>query len=173
MAEEELTGDEGGKKKSKLLIIIIVAVVLLSAGGGAAYYFLFMGSDEVAEQTDADGQEAQSDTVTPAEGEAIYVAMPEAFLFNSPGIARERIVQIEVQLMVRGLDNEEIARKHITLLKGTLLQVFSASSADELVTDVGKVDLRNRATRQVRQAMMEVEKQPIVEEVLFTGFVIQ
>lgn len=173
MAEEELTGEQGGKKKSKLLIIIIAAVVLLAGGGGAAYYFLFMGNDEVAEQSEQSNDQAQSDIVTPAEGQAIYVAMPDAFLFNSPGIARERIVQIEVQLMVRGLENEEIARKHITLLKGTLLQVFSASSADELVTDVGKVDLRNRATKQVRQAMMEVEKQPIVEEVLFTGFVIQ
>ncbi len=173
MAEEELTGEEGGKKKSKLMLIIIIAVVLLAGGGGAAYFFLFMGDETPVEETAATEDESQSNIVTPASGAAIYVAMPRPFQFNSPGIARERIVQIEVQLMVRGGDNEELAKRHIPRLEGSLLQVFSASNADELVTDVGKVDLRNRATKQVRQSMMEVENNPVVEEVLFTGFVIQ
>ena len=173
MAEEELTGEEGGKKKSKLMLIIIIVVVLLAGGGGAAYYFLFMGEDEAAEETADVAQDEQSDVVTPANGAAIYVAMPRPFQFNSPGIARERLVQIEVQLMVRGMENEEIAKLHIPVLEGSLLQVFSASNADELVTDIGKVDLKNRATKQVRQAMMELENKPVVEEVLFTGFVIQ
>jgi flagellar FliL protein len=103
----------------------------------------------------------------------MYVAMPRAFTFNAPGVARERIVQIEVQLMVRGSVNEELAKRHIPRIEGTLLQVFSASNADDLVTDVGKVELKERATAQVRQVMTEMEKTAVVEQVLFTGFVIQ
>jgi flagellar FliL protein len=174
MADEELKGEEGGKKKSKLMLIIIVVVVLLAGGGGAAYFFLFMGSEEAAEQSLEEGasQTAQS-SVPPNEGVAIYVAMPRPFQFNAPGITRERIVQIEVQLMVRGPENEERAKRHIPMIEGSILQVFSASNADDLVTSAGKLELRNKATAQIRQVMQDLEKNPVVEQVLFTGFVIQ
>ncbi|MGB3724491.1 MAG: flagellar basal body-associated protein FliL [Glaciecola sp.] len=172
MAEEELQGEEGGKKKSKLMLIIIIVVVLLAGGGGAAYFFLFMGDEEVAEET-AEEEVAEGVSTPPADGIAIYVAMPRPFQFNAPGITRERIVQIEVQLMVRGPENEELANRHIPMIEGNLLQVFSSSNADDLVTDVGKIELRNKATAQVRQVMNELEKSPVVEQVLFTGFVIQ
>lgn len=173
MADEELQG-EGGKKKSKLMLIIIIVVVLLAGGGAGAYFFLFAGDADVAEES-ADGQsaEAAGTSVPPNEGMAIYVAMPRPFQFNAPGITRERIVQIEVQLMVRGPENEERAKRHIPMIEGNLLQVFSASNADDLVTDVGKIELRNKATTQVRQVMQDLEKNPVVEQVLFTGFVIQ
>lgn len=161
---------EGGKKKGKLMIIIIAAVVIL-AGGGAAAFFLLGGEDpEAAEAAD---EEVVEEVVVNTEGVAMYVSMPRPFQFNAPGIARERLVQIEVQLMVRGMENEDRARKHIPMIEGTLLQVFSASNADDLVTDVGKVALREKATAQVRQVMNELERNPVVEQVLFTGFVIQ
>jgi flagellar FliL protein len=38
---------------------------------------------------------------------------------------------------------------------------------------VGKTELRDKATAQVRQIMKNLEKSPVVEQVLFTGFVIQ
>jgi flagellar FliL protein len=171
---EELKGEEGTKKKSKLMLIIIIVVVLLAGGGGAAYFFLFMGNNEVAEVTDNMGTSEQvAEKETSSEGAAIYVAMPRPFQFNSPGISRERIVQIEVQLMVRGQQNEELAKRHIPMIEGNLLQVFSSSNADDLVTDVGKTQLREKATAQVRQIMKNLEKSPVVEQVLFTGFVIQ
>lgn len=174
MADEELQGEGGGKKKSKLMLIIILLVVLLAGGGGAAYFFLFMSNDEVVQEfADEGGSQTASSSMPRNEGIAIYVAMPRPFQFNAPGITRERIVQIEVQLMVRGQKNEERAKRHIPMIEGNLLQVFSASNADDLVTDVGKMELRNKATTQVRQVMQDLEKNPVVEQVLFTGFVIQ
>lgn len=173
MADEELKIEEGGKKKGKLILIIIIVVALL-AGGAGAYFFLFMGDEvTVVEGDESTMQNNAVESVARAEGQALYVAMPRPFTFNAPGVTRERIVQIEVQLMVRGLANEELAKRHIPMIEGTLLQVFSASNADDLVTDVGKVELKDRATSQVRQVMKELEKSTVVEQVLFTGFVIQ
>jgi flagellar FliL protein len=173
MAEQELKGDEA-PKKSKMMLIIIIVVVLLAGGGGAAYFFLFMGDEPVAEETEAgEGDGGAGAGEAPAEGAAIYVGMPRPFQFNAPGTSRERIVQIEVQLMVRGQENEELAKRHIPMIEGNLLQVFSAANADDLVTDVGKTELRDKATSQVRQTMTGLEKKPVVEQVLFTGFVIQ
>ena len=173
MADEELKIEDGGKKKGKLMLIIIIVAVLL-VGGAGAYFFLFMGDDvAVVEGEESVDQNVVAETVVSADRGALYVAMPRPFTFNAPGVARERIVQIEVQLMVRGIDNEELAKRHIPMIEGTLLQVFSASNADDLVTDVGKIELKERATSQVRQVMKELENSTVVEQVLFTGFVIQ
>lgn len=176
MAEEELQMEEGGGK-SKMMIIIIAAVVIIA--GGAAAYFLMGGSEEpVAEDTAAPAEQAAD---APAEsaggsaklGTALYVAMPRPFVFNVPGSGRDRLVQIKVQLMVRGSDNEETAKMHIPMIEGTLLKVFSTANADDLVTEAGKVALREQSVREVQQALEGITGSQVVEQVLFTGFVMQ
>ncbi|GAB5380715.1 MAG: flagellar basal body-associated protein FliL [Aliiglaciecola sp.] len=173
MAEEELQMEEGGK--GKMMIIIIVAVVLI--GGGAAAYFLLGGSDEPAmedqaavTQTGSDGAPTMSGT---NKGTALYVAMPRPFVFNVPGQGKDRLAQIKVQLMVRGTDNEETAKMHVPLIEGTLLRVFSSANADDLVTEAGKVSLRDQSAREVQKVMKETVGNEVVEQVLFTGFVMQ
>jgi flagellar FliL protein len=177
MAEEEnLEIEESGKSKKKL--IIIIAAVLLIAGGGAGYFFM-SGSSEPAETLDdesalADGSlEADGDGEGAKIGSALYVAMPRPFVFNVPGASRDRIVQIKVQLLVRGAGNEETAKKHIPLIEGTLLSVFSTTTADELSTTVGKETLRFSALEKVQSALNDVEGSKVIERVLFTGFVMQ
>ncbi|MCF2950212.1 flagellar basal body-associated protein FliL [Paraglaciecola aquimarina] len=181
MAEEELQMEEGGKKKSKLLIIII-AVVVLVLGGGAAYYFL-MGSDEPAQTEEMmdgevgdageyeDGEALSSSTVKT--GSALYVGMPRPFVFNVPGSTRDRLVEIKVQLMMRGSDNEEEAKMHIPLIEGALLRTFSTANADDLVTEAGKIAIRDSALKEVQKTLVDITGNKVVEEVLFTGFVMQ
>ncbi len=177
MAEEELQIEET-TQKSKLPLIVIIIVSLLGAGG-AAWYFLFSGSEEpVAEEMSAQATQTSSGQAASAGGNAkvgtaLYVAMPRPFTFNVPGSGRDRLVQIKVQLMVRGSDNEETAKMHIPLIEGTLLQVFSGSNADELITEAGKVALRERAVSEVQKVMNETVGANVVEQVLFTGFVMQ
>lgn len=184
MAEEEELKMEGGGGKKKMMLIIIIVVVLL-AGGAGAYFFLMGDSDApVAEDgteltdtesegeggdPDAEGQDAPGASI----GTALYVAMPRPFIFNVPGSGRDRLVQIKVQLMVRGTDNEETAKMHIPMIEGTLLKVFSTANADDLVTEAGKVALREQAVRAVQKAMQEIASSDVVEQVLFTGFVMQ
>lgn len=172
MAEEELQMEEGGK--SKMMIIIIVAVVLI-AGGAGAYFFLGGSSDSpTAEETQsAGGDEGSQGQVSSKVGTALYVAMPRPFVFNVPGTGRDRLVQIKVQLMVRGTDNEESAKMHIPMIEGTLLRVFSMANADDLVTEAGKVALRDNAVKEVQKAMKDIIEKEVVEQVLFTGFVMQ
>lgn len=177
MAEEELQIEETAGKKSKLMLIIIIAVVLIG-GGGAAYFFLFAGGDEptAAEQLAAEGGAQPAPAAVDANasvGTALYVAMPRPIVFNVPGAGRDRLVQIKVQLMVRGTDNEEKAKTHIPLIEGTLLQTFSASNADDLVTEPGKIELRDNALEAVQNALKEIAGSEVVERVLFTDFVMQ
>ena len=174
MAEEELKMEEGGKK-SKLIIIIVAVVVLIVGGGGAAYFFL-MGDDApipvVEDEPIVLGEEGAG-LATVKTGTALYVAMPRPFVFNVPGSTRDRLVEIKVQLMMRGSDNEEQAKMHIPLIEGTLLKTFSTANADDLVTEAGKISIRDSALKEVQKIMVDVSGNQTVEEVLFTGFVMQ
>jgi len=183
MADEkdnELELDKPGKSK-KMIIIIAVVVILAAAGGGA--YFFMGGSDSVSqEQLDAeldgesagDGAEGEaSEKAAASTGSALYVPMPRPFRFNVPGAARDRFVEIRVQLLVRGSDNEEAAKKHVPLIESTLLAVFSQANADDLGTSAGKTSLKQKSLVEVHKVMKDVEGSNVVEKVLFTGFVMQ
>lgn len=180
--EKELELDAGAGKKKKM-IIIIAAVVLLALGGGGAFFFLSGGDDVSQEELDSAlsdgassdfgdaGDSAASETAKT--GTASYVPMPRPFRFNVPGASRDRFVEIRVQLLVRGSDNEEESKKHVPLIESTLLNVFSLSNADDLGTSAGKTSLKQKALIEVQKTMQEETGRKVIEQVLFTGFVMQ
>lgn len=179
MADEDKELELDKPAKSKKMIIIIAVVAVLAIAGGAAFFFMG-GSEEPVTQEELDaaldsGEAAATEEAAPAAstGSALYVPMPRPFRFNVPGASRDRFVEIKVQLLVRGSDNEEAAKKHIPLIESTLLAVFSQSNADDLGTSAGKTGLKQKALAEVHKIMTDVEGSKIVEQVLFTGFVMQ
>ena len=174
--------DEDAKPagKGKLIIIIAIVSILVLGSGGAAAYFLLFAEEPVAESVTKEGEEAVDTDAQEVIEElidtslaAMYVGMPRPFVFNVPGQTRERLVQIKVQLMVRGTENDALARLHIPLIEGTLLQVFSATNAEDIATGAGKEALKLTATKEVQSRLMDVTEQRVIERVLFTGFVMQ
>lgn len=162
-------------KRSKLLLIIIIVAVLLLGGGSAGAYFLFFagGDSEAAAADNEAAAKAANNEAEADKGDAIYVAIPGAFVFHVPGISRDRQVEIKAQLMVRGDDAEMLVKKNIPLVKATLLQTFSKGTAETLATVDGKEALRAQALDDTRAALTKITGQPLVEQVLFTGFVMQ
>ncbi|WP_454441888.1 flagellar basal body-associated protein FliL [Vibrio bathopelagicus] len=154
------------KGKSKILIIIIAVAVLLLGGGGAAFFFLG-SNDEAAES--ALVTEAQSSASEPV----AYVNIPQPFLFNVTGDKKDRLVQIKAQLMVRGSKNEDLARYHSPLVESTLLATFASATVDQLRSPIGRVELRDKATEDIKASLAQAVGQPVIEKVLFTDFVIQ
>ncbi|OYW95055.1 MAG: flagellar basal body-associated protein FliL [Alishewanella sp. 32-51-5] len=174
MAENELElVDKAAKRKKLMLIAAAVLLVVVAAAG----YFMFSGSGQPADSMSADSDIAATDpaaaTATAISGTALYVQMPRPFVFNVAGSNRDRLVQIRVQLMVRGDANQALALRHIPLIEGTLLATFSAANADELITTTGKEELKNRALIDLQNAMLDVVGTVVVAEILFTGFVMQ
>ena len=164
-----------GQAKKKKLIIIIGAAVLLAV---VAVVAVLMMSGDPAEPVAAEAGAAETAVATDPnaaadKGSALYVSMPRPFIFNVPGASKDRLVQIKVQLLVRGSNNETLAMRHIPLIEGSLLETFSSGNADELVTVAGRDALKNKALSELQQAMVEVVGSVVVDEVLFTGFVMQ
>ncbi|MFT5755332.1 MAG: flagellar FliL protein [Alteromonadaceae bacterium] len=178
--ENELELDNSAGKKKKMIMIIAV-IAILAIGGGAAFFFMGSSDDVPAAQVTASSGDAKKGEVSEGAqestsvsvGTAIYVSMPRAFRFNVPGASRDRFVEIRAQLLVRGGENEESARKHIPLIESTLLSVFSLANADDLATSAGKVSLKQHALAEVQKSMTDIEGSKVVEQVLFTGFVMQ
>lgn len=164
--EQQVDGGDAPKGKSKMMIIIIAVVVLIAVGGGAAYFFL--GSSD----SDASQDQLSANQMALPEP-ASYVNIPQPFLFSAPGKQKDRLVQIKIQVMVRGIKNEDLARHHSPLIESTILNTLGSTTVEQLRTPTGRTQLRDQATENIRATMTELVGQPVIEKVLFTDFVIQ
>ncbi|MGI2065062.1 flagellar basal body-associated protein FliL [Shewanella sp. MF08487] len=164
----ELESTEKSKSKKKLFIVGAGLVVLLII---AAVLWFFLGSSSEDVAIPAEG--AVQTEVPSGAGVAAYVPMPRPFLFNLPGSDRARLVEIKVQLMVRGTEDEVLTQKHIPLIEDALLTTFSSSNVQRLSTQAGKDELRQLALLSVQNTLQSVTGRKVVEKVLFTGFVMQ
>ncbi|CZF77175.1 flagellar basal body-associated protein FliL [Grimontia marina] len=168
MADEDIeAGDGGGGGGKKKLIIIIVAAVLLLGGGAGAFFFL-MGGESAPQEEDIVIEEPE-----PVNLQAIYVSLPQPFVFNVTGDMQQRLVQVNVQLMVRGDQNEIMAKQNLPLVEHSLLTTFGAATVEQLRTPQGQMEVRKQAVDTVQAAMEKVTGKTVVERVLFTGFVMQ
>jgi flagellar protein FliL len=173
-ADKDLEVGEGQAKKKKM-IIIIGAAVLVAVVAVVGVLMMSGGSTEPApaEEGAAETAVAADPNAAADKGSALYVSMPRPFIFNVPGASKDRLVQIKVQLLVRGTSNEETAKVHIPLIESTMLRTFSTSNAEELITVEGKENLKKKALKEVQEVLVGVAGSEVVEEVLFTGFVMQ
>jgi flagellar FliL protein len=171
MADNELELVDKAAKRKKLILIGAAVLLLLIAAGG--YFFLSGESSAPENVVEEGGAPMRAPESAAISGTALYIQLPRPFVFNVAGSSRDRLVQIRVQLMVRGDVNQALALRHIPLIEGTLLATFSAANADELITTTGKEELKNRALIDLQNAMSDVVGTVVVAEILFTGFVMQ
>lgn len=173
MAEEEsLQLEENPPLKSKKKLIIFASVGLVVLLGGAVALWLLLGSSD-ASDSEVSEEAPVEQAASVNSGEAFYVGMPRPFLFNLPGQKRARIVEIKVQLMVRGADDDVLLKKHIPLIEDALLTTFSSANVQKLSSLAGKDELRQMALLNVQNTLRPVTGRKVVERVLFTGFVMQ
>ena len=113
--DNELTlKDPAAGKKKKLIMIIALAVIVLG-GGGAGAWFMLSGGDKPGSEAAGEGKDAKPKEAVPQP--SLYVGMPRPFVFNVSGGQRDRLVQIKIQLMVRGTADETLAKQNIPSLK--------------------------------------------------------
>lgn len=150
--------------RKKIVISMVILLVIAAIGGGIWLFSLASTEVKAAEV---------SSTQTPLKMSAYYIVLSEPFIFNVSGKERDRVVQIKVQLMVRGEKNEALAKKHVPLVESVLLQIFAATTVEQLRQPQGREQLRQQALTAVQVTMNKMTNMPVVERVLFTGFVMQ
>ena len=150
MTQEDPNQPVASKSKGKLIVMALVALLLVGAGAGAAF-FLLMDSSTVQHKI-AEEEKAQ------VKLETLYVVLPQPFIFNVTGDQRQRMVQVNVQLMVKGNKNEALAKQNLPMIESSLLTTFGAATVEQLRSKDGLIDLRKQALMNVQSAMEKIKK---------------
>ena len=168
MAKTEEVKDPATKEgKGKLKMIILIVVGLLLAIGlsvGATWFFMHK-SESKAEETPAVASNAK-----PA---AIYEPLTPAFVVNFKYNGRDRYMQVSMTLQARDKADMDALKVHMPVIRNNLVMLFSGQSFDTLATPVGQEMLRQKATASIQEVAQKEVGKPVIDQVLFTNFVLQ
>lgn len=179
-AKEIEDGDLGSQPKKKnrflLILILVLVLVILGAGGylGVAYIknlYPFSPSGPSPEELAL--AQAQKEAAMEAQLKDYYIGFDQAFTFNLPTENGNHYMQMEVKLLVIGPDNEALAKQHLSLIGATISEVGAQQTFDQLVSSTGRQRLKSLLLEAIRSKMSGATSKPVVEQVLFTNFVLQ
>lgn len=120
-----------------------------------------------AEHGDADAEEQEP------KGPPQYVAIDPSIIASVADGHAMRFLQVDVQLMTRDPDAAIAIETHEPVLRNNLLMLFGAQEIESLKTLEGREALRARALAEVRNVLADEVGNKAVEDLYFTGFVIQ
>ena len=154
------------KNKSKVIIIATIAILLavgLSAAG--AWFFLNKESEAQPEQS--------AQAIPQGKQKAVYELLEPAFVVNFHSQGRQRYMQASLALMSRNENELKQLKVDMPTLRNQLVMLFSSQDFEELNSPVGIELLKQKATAAVQELAMREVGNPVVEQVLFTNFVMQ
>jgi len=103
----------------------------------------------------------------------IYENLDPPFVVNLKQGGQSRYLQVGIALMSRHGEELNALKTHLPLLRSRLLMLLSGQDLAHLATAEGKEQLRQQATLEVQEVAQQVLGMPVVEQVLFTGLVVQ
>src|SRR3546814_2053430 len=86
---------------------------------------------------------------------------------------RQRYMQVSITLLGRHQADLEALRVHMPLIRNNLVMLFSGQNFDTLATPVGQEMLRQQATASVQEVAQKELGKVVIEQLLFTNFVLQ
>ena len=164
--EAEAENEEGGGGKKKLIIIIVAALVLVGAGVGGA--LMFMSGDEQAETAQAEPEAPPK----PEKGDPTYIEL-KPFTVNLDPEDPVGFLQISLQILTYYPDVAEQVEKHKPLIRNNLTLLFGQQKSADLRSPEGKTELQKKAKETIQQVIDKYGDGGEVENVFFTGFVMQ
>lgn len=178
MAKDKKAAKEPKSKKKLFIILAIVLLVLILGAGGYAGFAYFTKSGPFApviptqEEIDKEAKAREAQMKLASEERVVY--LESAFTFNLQETSkRQRLVQIEVALVVLGPENEELATKHKQLIASEISNVLSKQSYTSLMAQSGRERLKHLLLETIRARLIGIVSKPVVDQVLFTNFVMQ
>jgi flagellar FliL protein len=186
MADNELEDDGAqvlrAKQGSGLLkiVLIVLGVIILVAGtiGTTLYFSGIIGGGQGntgADMTASTGAETGSEDSngTKNKKEPIYYAFEPEFVVNFSDGNNIRYLQVTLEIMTYDQRTVEDIERHMPVIRNNLIMMFSSLSYDVLSSVAGKRKLQEEALAEIRSILKEKTGREGVEQVYFTGFVMQ
>ncbi|TDF77497.1 flagellar basal body-associated protein FliL [Pseudomonas sp. H9] len=165
MAKSDADKDPAAKGKLKLILLAVLALLLaIGLSVGATWFFLHKSEDKPAADT------AQASNLKPA---AIYEPLTPAFVVNFNQNGRQRYMQVSITLQGRDQAALDALKVHMPVIRNNLVMLFSGQGFDTLASPVGQEMLRQKATASVQEVAQKEVGKPVVDQLLFTNFVLQ
>lgn len=167
----------GGKSRKKLIMLIaVVLLFILGVGGYGAFAYLnnMWPFPEAEEESAVDIAAGQGSATMSNDLSDQYIRFETAFTFNLPGkTKRGHMVQVEPVLVVHGTANATLAQQHLPLISSTISEICSQQDFESLASPSGRQRFKRLLLDGIRTKLTGVVNQPLVEQVLFTNFVMQ
>jgi len=181
--EDDLELDsEVEKKPSKMKKIIIFAtagIVVIGLAVGATLYFtgvigggepdVEISEDGVVEETVEEDEPVEEETPT----NTVYHKFKPAFVVNFEDKGKLRFLQIDLSVATKLPSVIDALTTHEPVIRNNLVLLYSSKTAVELNSLEGKESLRKQTRESIQKIMMENIGKPGIDEVFFTGFVVQ
>lgn len=113
--------------------------------------------------------------VTGAESDTQYVPLSKGMVVNygEPSIKRLKYLKVAVDVRVESAADAELVEYHRPALLDSLVRVFTASEDETIRTGEGKEAIRQLALERLQTVMKAEEGDIIIEDLLFSTFVVQ
>ena len=167
MAKSEAAAVKDPATKGKLKMIILIVVALLLAIGvsvGATWYFMHSAQSKPA---------AAAETAPVGKQPAIFEPMAPAFVANYNQNGRQRYMQVSITILARNQADLDVLKVHMPVIRNNLVMLFSGQDFATLATPVGQEMLRQKATASVQEVAQKELGKVVIEQLLFTNFVLQ
>ena len=116
----------------------------------------------------------------PAEGESgpkvEYIPLSPPFVANfGTAAANARMSYVKADIAVRTSTSAatEAVKYHMPYLRNELVMLLSRQDMETMTTNEGKEKLRAEALAKIQAVLQQEEGSPLVEDMLFSSFVIQ
>ncbi|MFJ3076673.1 MULTISPECIES: flagellar basal body-associated protein FliL [Pseudomonas] len=165
MAKSDAVKDPAAKGKLKLILLLVLALLLAVGLSVGATWFIMHKSEP------APAADPAAANVKPA---AIYEPLAPAFVVNFNQNGRQRYMQVSITLQGRNQADLDALKVHMPVIRNNLVMMFSGQGFDSLAgSPVGQEMLRQKATAVVQEVAQKEVGKPVVDQLLFTNFVLQ
>lgn len=106
-------------------------------------------------------------------GATPYLALDPPFVVNIQGAANVRYLQVTAQVKLSDPSLADTVKHNMAPIRDAMIMLLGDRTADQVATLEGKEQLRHDALEAIQATLQELIGQPAVEEVYFTGFVLQ
>ncbi|WP_439854867.1 flagellar basal body-associated protein FliL [Pseudomonas yamanorum] len=162
---DDVATPPAGKGKLKLILLIVLALFLaIGLSVGATWYFMHSAQSKPVATAEVNPNVKQP---------AIFEPMLPAFVANFNQNGRQRYLQVSITLLARNQADLDALKVHMPVIRNNLVMLFSAQPFDTLATPVGQEMLRQKVTASVQEVAQKEVGKPVIEQVLFTNFVLQ
>ncbi len=148
--------------KGKLKLIILIVVVGLSVG--ATWYFMHSAQSKPA---------VVAETTPVGKQPAVFEPMAPAFVANYNQNGRQRYMQVSITMLARNQADLDALKVHMPVIRNNLVMLFSSQDFATLASPVGQEMLRQKATASVQEVAQKELGKVVIEQLLFTNFVLQ